>query len=57
MMRAIFYSFNVMNAGKNMKTAVARNARILFICRLSSKRNCAKASTKDEMYLTNQEAG
>jgi UPF0176 protein len=52
-----FYLFSATIAGKNMKIAAARNARILFICRKNSKKNCAKELTKAETCLINQKAG
>ena len=55
-MPVIFYLFNAMNAGKNMKIAAARNARILFICLKNSKKNYAKELTKEEMFLINRKA-
>src|SRR5687768_13975402 len=50
MMPAIFYLSNVKSAGKNMKAAVLKNARNLFIFLANNKSYCARALIKDKTF-------
>lgn len=50
MMPAIFYLSNVNNAEKNMKAAVLKIARHLFIYLLSNRNSCEKGLIKDKIF-------
>ncbi len=52
---ATCFSFNVMNAKKSMKAAAVRNARILFIFLLKSKRKKEKGLIREGIFLISQE--